>query len=442
MKKSVIVISDRNSHVAPEISTILRDSGFIVLAEGSNKRPASITDDASSPVAIVCQLPPNLDVKRLLRLAEQTRASHPKLPLIACAETTSGGQTGWRELVAQAGFNAIADSAAQLPPLLREVEEHEPADEPQPFKAPPDDTALTVIDSLRTPQLRGAFALTASLHLAASQAEAASFSIGGLARLVHAARWTIFVAQDNAGPGMRLASIASRSFDLENLSFDRDWRIESLAGCVSSEQPASRAALESITTLRTVRRSEAGKRILATPLVTGQRVIGVVEGMRMAPARSFTTSDIRLLEAVASSIALALSNSVRIAEAERLSLTDELTRLHNARYLRQFLVNEIKRARRYHTKVAALFLDLDDFKRVNDLHGHLAGSHCLMEVAALLLPSVRDTDCVVRYGGDEFVIILPEAGPDDAAIVAERIRAKIESHRFTGGRRLQVSLTA
>jgi len=66
----------------------------------------------------------------------------------------------------------------------------------------------------------------------------------------------------------------------------------------------------------------------------------------------------------------------------------------------------------------------------------------LMEVAALLLPSVRDTDCVVRYGGDEFGVILPEAGSEDAAVVAHRIRAKIEGHRFTGGRRLRISLTA
>jgi diguanylate cyclase (GGDEF)-like protein len=191
----------------------------------------------------------------------------------------------------------------------------------------------------------------------------------------------------------------------------------------------------------TVRRSEAGKRILAMPLASAERVIGVVEGFRAAADRSFSSVDARLLDAVASSIARALSNSVRIADAERLSLTDELTRLHNARYLRPFLVNEVKRARRYQTKVAALFLDLDDFKQVNDLHGHLAGSHCLVEVAALLLPSVRDTDCVVRYGGDEFVVILPEAGPEDAAIVAERIRAKIAKHKFTGGRRLRIALT-
>jgi len=135
-------------------------------------------------------------------------------------------------------------------------------------------------------------------------------------------------------------------------------------------------------------------------------------------------------------------NSVRIAEAERLSLTDDLTRLRNARYLRQFLVNEIKRARRYRSNVAALFLDLDDFKQINDLHGHLAGSHALMELAAVVLPSVRDTDCVVRYGGDEFVLILTETGVDEAVQVAERIRTKIETHRFSGGRGLKFSLTA
>ncbi len=87
-----------------------------------------------------------------------------------------------------------------------------------------------------------------------------------------------------------------------------------------------------------------------------------------------------------------------------------LTKLHNARYLRQFLLNEIRRARRYGSSVAALFLDLDDFKKVNDAHGHLAGSHVLMEMAAVILSSIRDTDAVARYGGDEFVIVLPDTG--------------------------------
>ena len=110
--------------------------------------------------------------------------------------------------------------------------------------------------------------------------------------------------------------------------------------------------------------------------------------------------------------------------------------------MRQFLLNEIRRARRYGTSVAALFLDLDDFKKVNDRHGHLVGSHVLMEVAAVILLSVRDTDAVARYGGDEFVIVLPDTGIELAGIVAERIRGKINKYEFTGGKRLQLSLTA
>jgi diguanylate cyclase (GGDEF)-like protein len=106
------------------------------------------------------------------------------------------------------------------------------------------------------------------------------------------------------------------------------------------------------------------------------------------------------------------------------------------------LLNEIRRARRYGSSVAALFLDLDDFKRVNDAHGHLAGSHVLMEMAAVILSSIRDTDAVARYGGDEFVIVLPDTQIELAGTVAERIRGKIARHLFTAGRNLQLSLTA
>src|SRR4029079_16768734 len=74
--------------------------------------------------------------------------------------------------------------------------------------------------------------------------------------------------------------------------------------------------------------------------------------------------------------------------------------------------------------------------------GHLVGSHVLMEMAAVILSSIRDTDAVARYGGDEFVIVLPDTGTELAGTVAERIRQKILRHQFTGGRRLQLSLTA
>jgi diguanylate cyclase (GGDEF)-like protein len=439
MKKSVIVVSDQKTEIAPEITTILRESGLVVRA--GSLWPFDHGDGLAKLVALIFQLPSNPTPECLREMVEQVRATWPELPVIGCALPTPNRPPRWREVIAQAGFNAVAESAAQLPALIREVEEHEPAEDPERFKIAPDENALGATDLMRKQELRGAFALVASLHGAFDQSEAVSIAISGLGRLIEAQRWTLFLAQGNAEPGVRLISLATKQCEHESLSLAENWHGGVLEGCASSELVASKVAIEAAATATMVKRSEGRNRMLAAPLVAGPRIIGVVEGVRTATSRPFSVRDCRVLEAVTSSIALSLSNSVRIADAERLSLTDELTRLHNARYLRQFLVNEIKRARRYHTKVSALFLDLDDFKNVNDLHGHLVGSHCLMEIAALVLPSVRDTDCVVRYGGDEFVVILPEAGPEDAAIVGERIRAKVEGHRFTGGRRLRISLT-
>lgn len=190
--------------------------------------------------------------------------------------------------------------------------------------------------------------------------------------------------------------------------------------------------------------------MLALPLISGERVVGALEAVRAeahahgsaAAAAGFSPAEVELLASLCAPLAAALANAARIAEAERLSQTDDLTKLRNARFLRQYLTSEIKRARRYGSSVTALFLDLDDFKRINDEQGHLVGSHILMELAAVILASVRDTDVVARYGGDEFVIILPETGLEQAVRVADRVRERMSAHRFTGGRRLRLRLTA
>jgi len=447
MKKSVVAISDENAEVSTELTSILHDAGIAVRPGRLNvsaRDQKSANNDLTSVVAVVYEVPRACSSDSLRQMIQRARSQWPAVPLIACVNAAHRWNT-LGQMVARAGFNAIADSAAQLPALLREVEERsESGDSPRPFKQLLDQTVFALPASLRKQQLRGALTLVASLHGAMSENEAASFAVNGLGRLISADRWAIYLARENRADTATFGSVIAREFSRDDsLAFDYQWQHELIDSVVAVEAVAGRTAAEAVTSMTPVKRSEKGNKIVAVPIISGERAIGVLEGLRSGPdSRPFSRAELAVLNTVAPAIAMALSNSVRIAEAERLSSTDELTRLHNARYLRQFLVNEIKRARRYHTRVAALFLDLDDFKRVNDRHGHLVGSHCLMEVAALLLPSVRDTDCVVRYGGDEFVVILPEAGAEEAVAVAQRVRAKIEGHQFTGGRRLRISLTA
>ena len=262
--------------------------------------------------------------------------------------------------------------------------------------------------------------------------------------LVPADRWTIYLISDSQPAGASgLEAIATRKHGDQTDPMDQDWRRLLLSEGNLPPGSESKATARAAAGMGTIKKKEQNDYVVAVPLICGERILGVLEGKRTGKyARSFRKAEVVLLDALARPVASALANAVRIAEAERLSQTDDLTKLHNARYLRQFLLNEIRRARRYGTSVAALFLDLDDFKRINDLHGHLVGSHVLMEMAAVILSSIRDTDAVARYGGDEFVIVLPDTGTELAGTVAERIRAKIARHEFNGGRGLKLSTTA
>lgn len=128
--------------------------------------------------------------------------------------------------------------------------------------------------------------------------------------------------------------------------------------------------------------------------------------------------------------ALGFSNAFRYKDVRRLIHTDDLTGLHNYRYLQMILDQEIHRAERYGLEFSLVFIDIDRFKTINDSRGHLAGSQALKEVASLLRQSVREADILFRYGGDEFTGFLAETGVEGAAIVAERIRRNIEQHSF------------
>jgi diguanylate cyclase (GGDEF)-like protein len=447
MKKHVILLAELRSEFASDLLEVLNSAGIGVsrnpFAGELDFDPPAGLFELQEPVAVVCELPKPATIARLRSVMERAHKLWPAVPLVACQNTNSPIESKTKKQLTKLGFRAVAESAAQLPALLREVEESpEMGELPESFKSSPDTRAFALPKSMRSQSMRDAFSLIASLHFAASQKEAASMALDGIARLACADRWSIFVTDENTNRDkIELELLATQTSSLFEPSVQPNQ--PNSHNFSSLTVPATTVAQDAVYRVEPVRKGARTNWVLALPLLCGEKVQGVLEGIRRRPgSRSFSRSVVTFLCALTTPIAAALSNSVRVAEAERLSQTDELTRLHNARYLRQFLVNEMKRARRFGSKISALFLDLDDFKTVNDLHGHLVGSHALMEVASVILPSVRDTDCVVRYGGDEFVVILPETSVHEAVRVADRIRAKIERHRFTGGRRLQIHLTS
>jgi diguanylate cyclase (GGDEF)-like protein len=137
-------------------------------------------------------------------------------------------------------------------------------------------------------------------------------------------------------------------------------------------------------------------------------------------------------------LGLALQNLGRIRQVEHLAYLDDLTHLYNVRYLDVALEREVSGGRPF----TVLFLDLDHFKQVNDQHGHLSGSRLLVEVARVLRSCVRDEDVVVRYGGDEYVVLLVGIDSGGGLKVAERVRRAIEDHRYLSREGARVRITS
>jgi diguanylate cyclase (GGDEF)-like protein len=120
----------------------------------------------------------------------------------------------------------------------------------------------------------------------------------------------------------------------------------------------------------------------------------------------------------------------RLDSAQALLYQDEVTGLYNYRYLDVALDSEFKRLQRFHLPFSLLFIDLDNFKQVNDTHGHLTGSSILRQVGTQIKIAVRDVDVVIRYGGDEFVVVLIGTNSAQALLAAERVRSCVERHDF------------
>jgi two-component system, cell cycle response regulator len=180
----------------------------------------------------------------------------------------------------------------------------------------------------------------------------------------------------------------------------------------------------------------------AVPLFLGGELAGVFFLLRSNAAGRVTREELDHARFMALQIELAYQSALRLREAKNLALTDPLTELYNARYLNIALESRITEADRLNIPFSVLFLDLDYFKEINDTYGHLTGGQVLVEVSRILRVNAREEDTVVRFGGDEFTVVLPGTESEGAWEAAERIRKAIRDHVFLAREGKFIRLTA
>jgi diguanylate cyclase (GGDEF)-like protein len=173
--------------------------------------------------------------------------------------------------------------------------------------------------------------------------------------------------------------------------------------------------------------------ILCVPLISRGTLIGVVELINRKSNRyRFTKRDLNLLLMLLNPIAVSLHNALLFQETEKLAITDDLTKLYNTRYMHSRMSRMIEDRKISRERFSIIFLDLDGFKSVNDSYGHLVGAKTLVEIGKIIFNTVGKKDEVARYGGDEFIVLMPKSGSLQAREMAERIRNAILVHDFQG----------
>lgn len=148
-------------------------------------------------------------------------------------------------------------------------------------------------------------------------------------------------------------------------------------------------------------------------------------------SENFTINDMNILSAISTFAGIAIENSFLYKKVEELVMVDSLTGINNRHFFNEIFQQEIEKVKRYKRTMCLLMIDIDDFKKINDTFGHVTGDRILRSIADILRVTIRDSDFLARFGGDEFVIIMPEAYENDAQGLVKRIHTMIEKWNKT-----------
>jgi len=252
-------------------------------------------------------------------------------------------------------------------------------------------------------------------------------------RLINADSWSVFLIDEATGDLV----LEKTSHKKENSGRRKKIRLKSgegIAGWVAHEGipivlPDVSQDDRFSRRIDSSSRHEA-KSLMCVPIRSKGNILGVFEIINNTSSGSFTRDDLTLFLRLVDHAAIAIEMTTIYQKMAEIAVTDDLTKLFNTRYLNRTLEIEITRSNRHKTSLSLIFMDIDHFKVINDNYGHLVGSKLLVETGQILIRSLRTIDIVARYGGDEFVMVLPQTAPGAALIIAERIRKAMEQYVF------------
>ncbi|HEV2722051.1 MAG TPA: GGDEF domain-containing protein [Thermoanaerobaculia bacterium] len=181
--------------------------------------------------------------------------------------------------------------------------------------------------------------------------------------------------------------------------------------------------------------------MVVIPLQVEHDLVGIIK-VPLAAEDSVDADAAANVSRYIGTVASVLGNIYQLTRSQDLAMRDDLTKAFNRRFFESYLDEEIERSRRYGSLFSIIFLDLDELKTVNDFYGHLTGSRTLQEVAKRILAAVRGIDKVVRFGGDEFCIILPQTDQEQALAVANRVRKAMTGTAYHLEPDIDISITA
>ncbi|MBI4465089.1 MAG: sensor domain-containing diguanylate cyclase [Acidobacteria bacterium] len=255
--------------------------------------------------------------------------------------------------------------------------------------------------------------------------------------------WSLLLMDEKSGELHFEIAIGQGAETLKEIRLQRG---EGIAGWVAlhgeplvipnvQEDPRFAPRLDELTKVAT-------RSIVCVPVRGREKILGVIELVNYVAELKLSEDDLFRLQALADYAAIAIENARYVQRIHELTITDDCTRLYNSRHLFSILDAEVYRSTRYQYQFSLIFIDLDYFKNVNDRFGHLAGSKLLGELGQIIKEHLRLIDFGFRYGGDEFVILLPQTPKRSAVNVARRLHQIIGQHRFLPEEGYNISITA